>query len=49
VLGADAGVVEAGGDAVDFCGLAVVVLEDVGEAAVEDAGLALCEGGGVLA
>src|SRR4051794_30869900 len=49
VFGADAGVVEAGGDAVDVGGLAVVVLEDVGECAVEDAGLALGEGGGVLA
>ena len=33
----------------DVGGLAVVVLEDVGEAAVQDAGLALGEGGGVLA
>lgn len=31
VLGADAGVVQAGGDGVDVGGLAVLVLEDVGE------------------
>ena len=44
VLGADAGVVEPGGDRVDVLGLAVVVLEDVAEAAVEDAGPALASG-----
>ncbi len=40
VLRAYAGVIEARGDAVDVGGLAVVVLKDVGERAVEDAGLA---------
>ena len=37
VLGADAGVVEAGGHRVDVAGLAVVVLHHVAVAAVEDA------------
>ena len=49
VFGADAGVVQAGGDGVDVGGLAVFVLQDVGEGAVEDAGAAVVEGGGVLA
>ena len=49
VLGADAGVVEPGRDRVDVLGLAVVVLEDVAEAAVEDAGLALRQARRVLA
>jgi len=48
VLGADAGVVEAGGDGVDVGGLAVVVLEDVGKRPVEDARPPLREAGGVL-
>ena len=40
VLGADAGVVEAGGAGVDVGGLAVVVLQDVAQRAVQHAGLA---------
>ena len=49
VFGAYAWVVQAGGDGVDVGGLAVFVLEDVRECAVEDAWFALGEGGGVLA
>ncbi len=52
VLGADGGVVEAGGDGVCLRDLAGVVLEDVGEGALEDAGQAaagLLEAGGVFA
>ena len=49
VLGADAGVVEAGRAGVDAHGLAVVVLEDVGAGAVQDAGRAEGERGGVVA
>ena len=41
VLGADAGVVEAGGDRVDVARLAVVVLHHVAVAAVQHAGLAV--------
>ena len=48
VLGADAGVVEAGADGVDIGGLAVFVLEDVGHHAVQDTGFSLGESGGVL-
>ncbi len=49
VLRADAGVVEAGGDGVRLPHLASVVLEEVGVGAVEDAGPAVDEGGGVTA
>ena len=49
VFGADAGIVEASRDAVDVGGLAVFVLQDVGERAVKDAGPAGAQGGGVLA
>src|SRR5262249_3371374 len=49
VLGADAGIVEAGGDRVHVLGLAVVVLEHIAEAAVEDARTTLRQAGGVLA
>ena len=49
VFGADAGVVEAGGHRVDVAGLAVVVLHHVAVAAVQDAGLAVAERGGVVA
>ena len=49
VFGADAGVVEAGGHRVDVARLAVVVLHHVAVAAVEDAGLAVAERGGVVA
>jgi len=49
VLGADAGVVEPGRAGVDRGGLAIGVLQDVAEAAVEDAGVAEGERGGVVA
>jgi hypothetical protein len=42
VLGADAGVVQAGADAVRLGDLAVVVLQDVGAVAVQHAGLPRC-------
>ena len=43
------GIVQAGGDRVDVGGLAVVVLQDVAEAAVQHAGAAEAERGGVVA
>ncbi len=49
VFGADAGVIETGGDGVNVSSLAVGVLEDVAEGAVKDARVAHGEGGGVLA
>ena len=49
VLGADAGIVEAGGDRVGLRDLAVVVLQQVGAVAVQHAGPAAGERGGVLA
>ena len=49
VLGADAGIIEPRRDRVDVQGLAVLVLQDVAEAAVQDAGPALGKAGGVLA
>ena len=48
VLGSDAGVVEARGDGVRLDDLALLVLDEVGEGAVEDAGLAEGERRGVL-
>src|SRR5690606_16509641 len=47
--GADAGVVQAGTDAVRLGDLAVVVLQDVGAVAVQHAGAALLQRGRVLA
>ena len=49
VLGADARVVEAGGHRVDVARLAIVILHHVAEAAVQHAGLAVAERGGVVA
>jgi hypothetical protein len=49
VLRADAGVVEAGGDAVRLLHLAVLILEEIGAGAVQHAGAAGGEGGGVAA
>ena len=49
VLGADAGVVEAGGDGVDGGGDALALLKDVALHAVDGAGLAHREGRGVAA
>ena len=49
MLGADAGVVEAGGDRVRLVDLAVRVLEQVGAVAVQHAGAAAGQRGGVLA
>src|SRR4051812_20832907 len=49
MFGADTGVIQAGGAGGNVGGLAVVVLEDVAERAVEDAGLADGEAGGVVA
>ena len=49
VFGAYAGVIQAGTGTVDVGGLAVCVLEDVAERSVQYAGLAVGEGGGVIA
>src|SRR5690606_13398781 len=49
VLGADAWVVQPRGDRMHDLGLAVVVLEHVAEAAVQDSGAALDQAGGVVA
>src|SRR3546814_8122475 len=49
MLGADAGVVEAGRDAVRLGDLAVLVLEQIGLVAMEDTGATPGEAGGVLA
>ena len=49
VLRAGAGIVQSGRNAVDVAGLAVVVLEHVAEAAVQHAGPAEAERGGVVA
>ena len=49
VLGPDAGIIEARRDRVDVERLAVLILQDVAEAAVQDAGPALGKAGGVLA
>jgi hypothetical protein len=49
VLGADAGVVQAGADAVRLGDLAVVVLQHVGAVAVQHAGAAALQRGRVLA
>ena len=48
VLGADAGIVEAGADRVAFENLAVFVLQKIGAVAVQHAGAAASDGGGVL-
>src|SRR3546814_8854686 len=47
MFGADAGIVESGGDAVRLGDLTVLVLEQIGFVAVEDAGAAAGEAGGV--
>src|SRR6266700_6660865 len=48
VLGADAGIIEPGGDRVNRRGLAVAVLEDIAMTAVQDAGPAETDRGRVL-
>src|SRR5690349_19352215 len=48
MLGADTGIVEAGGDAVRLLDLAVGILKEVAARAVQDAGTAGGEGSGVL-
>src|SRR5262249_9491326 len=49
VFGADAGVVQAGGDRMYRGSLAVLVLQDVAETAVQHAGLAVAQRRGVVA
>src|SRR5207302_1132010 len=48
-FGADARIIEAGGNGVNRGGLAVVVLQHIAVAAVQDAGRAETERGGVVA